>query len=131
GAQVGNRHMLRLCLGLTLVFGAAFLVIKGFEYYVDYHDNLLPLVAFDDAEWISAGLQPRRAELFLVIYYFMTGLHALHLVIGLGILTTLLVLADRYSPLYHTPVEVGGLYWHFVDVVWVFLLPLLYLTHGR
>jgi cytochrome c oxidase subunit 3 len=67
--------------------------------------------------------------MFFVIYFCMTGLHALHMLIGFGVLTYLIVQArrGRYTPKYNTPVEVAGLYWHFVDIVWIFLFPLLYL----
>jgi cytochrome c oxidase subunit 3 len=75
-----------------------------------------------------------RAEMFFFIYFAMTGLHALHMIIGLGMLIVLTVMAwrNRFSPEYHSPVELGGLYWHFVDIVWIFLFPLLYLlgAHG-
>ena len=70
-----------------------------------------------------------RAEMFFFIYFAMTGLHALHMIIGLGMLIVLTIMAwrNRFSPEYHSPVELGGLYWHFVDIVWIFLFPLLYL----
>ncbi|MBV8558795.1 MAG: cytochrome c oxidase subunit 3 [Planctomycetaceae bacterium] len=71
----------------------------------------------------------RRTQMFFIFYFFMTGLHATHMVIGLGVLGTLAVLAHRghYSSEYYTPLELSGLYWHFVDIVWIFLFPLLYL----
>lgn len=74
----------------------------------------------------------RKIQLFYWIYFSMTGLHALHMVVGLGIMSWLLWTAwkGRYSPEYHSPVEISGLYWHFVDIVWIFLFPLLYLL-GR
>lgn len=77
-------------------------------------------------------LWERKVQLFYWIYFTMTGLHALHMVVGLGIMTWLLWTAykGRYSPEYHSPVEISGLYWHFVDIVWIFLFPLLYLL-GR
>lgn len=72
----------------------------------------------------------RRAQMFFVFYFFMTGLHLLHMVIGLGLVSWILVLANRgrFTPSFHTPLEMVGLYWHFVDIVWVFLYPLLYLV---
>jgi cytochrome c oxidase subunit III len=74
----------------------------------------------------------RKVQLFYWIYFSMTGLHALHMIVGLGIMAWLLWTAykGRYSPEYHSPVEISGLYWHFVDIVWIFLFPLLYLL-GR
>ena len=76
----------------------------------------------------------RQAELFFSIYFAMTGLHALHMIIGIGLLAVLAWMAQRrrFSPQYYSPVENVGLYWHFVDIVWIFLFPLLYLIgrHG-
>jgi cytochrome c oxidase subunit III len=118
-------------LVLTAVLGATFLVIKGFEYHEDYVEKLMPGLAFEDQDW--KGLRPERVKMFLVIYYTMTGLHAVHLGIGIVWMSILAVMAwnGRFSPAYNYPVEVGGLYWHFVDVIWVFLLPLLYLVGVR
>jgi cytochrome c oxidase subunit III len=132
-AQTSQRHLLTLALCLTALLGSAFLVIKGFEYHGDYQENLMPGLAFDAQEWMDKGLRPERIKMFLVIYYTMTGLHAVHLIIGITIIGILAVLAwrDRFTPVYYYPVEVGGLYWHFVDVIWVFLLPLLYLAGVR
>jgi cytochrome c oxidase subunit 3 len=143
-AQVGRRQMLAGCLALTALLGSAFLVIKGFEYYGDYHENLVPGLAFDPSEWQppaalqhadpqEAAMFPQRVQLFFLCYYLMTGLHAVHLVIGITILVIQAVLAGRgwFPPEYYAPVEISGLYWHFVDVVWIFLLPLLYLIGGH
>jgi cytochrome c oxidase subunit 3 len=78
------------------------------------------------------GEQPRQAALFFLLYFSMTGLHAVHLLIGLGLVMVVMIFAwrGRYSGDHYTPVELTGLYWHFVDVIWVFLFPLLYLI-GR
>lgn len=132
-SQVGRRRLATGCLIATALLGTAFLVIKGFEYYNDYLDNLVPGLAFDDQEWLDQKLRPQRVKLFLMFYYIMTGLHAVHLIIGIAIIGILAYLAGkgRFTPLYYSPVEVGGLYWHFVDVVWIFLLPLLYLIGTR
>jgi cytochrome c oxidase subunit III len=134
--QIGEQR--RVVLGLigTALLGTAFLVIKGFEYHADYQENLMPGLAFDPQEWIERGLrveQVKGVEMFLVIYYIMTGLHAVHLVIGITLIAILAAMAwrERFTPAYYYPVEVGGLYWHFVDVIWVFLLPLLYLAGVR
>ena len=74
----------------------------------------------------------RKLQLFFVLYFCMTGLHAIHVIIGIGMLATLLFLSWRgwFSEAYYSPVEMTGLYWHFVDIVWVFLFPLLYLITG-
>ncbi|HYV37300.1 MAG TPA: cytochrome c oxidase subunit 3 [Gemmataceae bacterium] len=132
-AQTGKRNLLTVGLVLTALLGVTFLVIKGFEYYGDYVENLMPGLAFDDAEWHELGVRPERVKMFLIIYYMMTGIHALHLIIGIAIIGLLAFWAHRghYTPAYYYPIEVGGLYWHFVDVIWVFLLPLLYLAGVR
>jgi cytochrome c oxidase subunit III len=132
-ARFGHRRSLTAYLTLTALLGTAFLVIKGFEYAGDYQDRLVPGLAFDESEWRTAGLDPNKVKLFLLLYYIMTGLHAVHLIIGIGILVVLTLLARRgwFSPVYYSPVEVSGLYWHFVDVIWIFLLPLLYLVGAK
>ncbi len=105
--------------------GGVFLVLKIVEYYLDVHEGLLPWYRYR-----AIGLHPQHVRLFLVFYWFMTGLHALHMIIGVIVLMILGLLTrrGRYSAAYHNPVEVGGLYWHFVDIVWIFLLPTLYLV---
>jgi cytochrome c oxidase subunit 3 len=131
--QAGRMRMLYWCLSLTAVLGTLFLVIKGIEYYSDYRERLMPLVAFDPPEWTAQQLDPGRVQLFLTFYYFMTLLHALHLTIGIALIMVLIigVAKNAITPVRYIRVEVIGLYWHFVDVVWIFLLPLLYLigTH--
>jgi cytochrome c oxidase subunit 3 len=129
-AQTGSRRGLILFLILTMIFGATFLGIKGYEYYRDYEEHLVPLKGFDFA---FEGADPGKAKLFFNFYFALTGLHALHMIIGLGVLAVLVILAWRgkFSPEYYTPIEISGLYWHFVDVVWVFLFPILYLLHVR
>jgi cytochrome c oxidase subunit III len=112
---------------ITMMFGAVFLGIKAIEYAEKFRDHLVPGPGF---RW--EGLYPRGAEQFYSLYFCMTGLHAIHMVIGLGVMTwlALTTLKGRYNAAYYTPVEVAGLYWHFVDIVWIFLFPLLYLI-GR
>jgi cytochrome c oxidase subunit 3 len=124
-AQEGRRRALIVCLLLTLVLGAVFLGIKGTEYAHKFDERLVPGIDFVYGE-PHAG----QVELFMLFYFVMTGLHALHLVVGLGLLGVLAVLAwrGRFSADYYAPVETGGLYWHFIDIVWIFLLPLLYLV---
>lgn len=123
-AQVGKRGALVLFLLFTMLLGSVFLGIKAVEYADKFHHGLVPGPAFT-----YAGPDARQAQLFFSLYFAMTGLHALHMVIGLGILGVLVVQArqGRFGPEYHTPVENSGLYWHFVDIVWIFLFPLLYL----
>lgn len=121
-AQVGNRKWLINNLVLTMVFGTAFLVVKYFEYAAKFEHHLVPGAHFDPTR------DPAQ-QLYFSIYFMMTGIHALHMVVGLGIMGTILWMAikNRFSPEYFAPVEVSGLYWHFVDIVWIFLFPLLYL----
>jgi cytochrome c oxidase subunit 3 len=127
-AATGRRRLLILFLVVTMVLGGAFLGIKAVEYTDHIRHHLFPGSGFR----YPVPAEARQAEMFFSLYFGMTGLHALHMVVGLGLLATLLVLArrGRFTPEYHTPVEVSGLYWHFVDIVWIFLFPLLYLI-GR
>jgi cytochrome c oxidase subunit III len=145
--QVGKPRPQVLCLVLTLVLGLTFLGIKAVEYYDKYEDRLIPGRVIPGAEYgpdpstlhPPSGEMPRdmqtflrQVEMFYWIYFAMTGMHALHMIIGAGLLTYLIILSlrGRFDPEYHGPVEVIGLYWHFVDIVWIFLFPLLYLL-GR
>jgi len=133
---VGRRRPLLTCLALTALLGLCFLGLKGLEYYLDYRDNLIPGWRFDETEWTRAGLAPEEVphvQLFLLFYWIMTGFHGLHVTIGVCVVLVMYALArrGRFSPVYYTPVDVTALYWHFVDIVWIFLLPMLYLpgTH--
>ena len=116
----------------TMILGAAFIGIKlYFEWYHDYVEHLVPGINFViRPEWGHSGSQ---VPMFFCFYFFMTGLHALHLVIGIAILTVLTIMTarGRFSSEYYAPLEISGLYWHFVDIVWIFLFPLLYLIGGR
>lgn len=126
-AQLGHVRAAGRLLGLTVVLGAAFLAIKFYEYYEKYAENLVPGTAF---EW--AGTSPPHAALFFVFYFILTGVHAVHMIVGITMILVLIRMVRKgaITAEYHTPVEMIGLYWHFVDVVWVFLFPLLYLV-GR
>jgi cytochrome c oxidase subunit 3 len=128
-AQLGARKATVLMLLLTLIFGSAFLGIKSFEYYQHFHEGLFPGVNFT---WHEDPLLAPQVQLFMTFYWGMTGLHALHMVIGAGLLLWMMARAWRgdFGPEYYAPVEVMGLYWHFVDIVWIFLFPFLYLIHG-
>jgi cytochrome c oxidase subunit III len=126
-AATGRRKAIVLFLVLTMVLGAVFLGVKGVEYTHKFHDHLVP-----GPDFRFEGPNARPAEIFFSLYFTMTGLHAVHMIVGIGLLTFLLLNArkGRYTPEYHNPVEISGLYWHFVDIVWIFLFPLLYLI-GR
>ena len=124
-AQLDLRRALIVFLILTLILGLAFLGVKAYEWNEKFQEHHVPGVGFHLEGAPSQG----QAQLFFSLYFAMTGLHALHMVIGAGILTWLLVNAwkGKYSAAYMTPVDVAGLYWHFVDIIWIFLFPLLYL----
>jgi cytochrome c oxidase subunit 3 len=122
-----RKHLVWLLLG-TAILGMIFLGVKGYEYYKDYTEHVFPGPTF---QWHEAN--PPVAELFFWIYYAMTGLHALHVTVGVFVLLTLAFLAwrRRFENGNYMPVEIAGLYWHFVDIVWVFLFPLLYMAGHR
>jgi cytochrome c oxidase subunit 3 len=125
-AQRGIRRQQVVFLVMTLLLGLTFLVVKYFEYADKFEHHLVPGANFQFEIPQLAG----QAQIFFSVYFAMTGMHALHMVIGAGLLTWLIVNARRgaYTVEYNTPVEVVGLYWHFVDIVWIFLFPLLYLV---
>ena len=110
---------------VTIVLGIAFLVVKGFEYAKDISDHVVPGSHFDTS-------LPQHTQMFFWLYWAMTGLHTIHLIVGIGLLAIITVMArcGRFSARYYSPLEVTGLYWAFVDIVWIFLYPLLYLI-GR
>ncbi|MFO0927764.1 MAG: cytochrome c oxidase subunit 3 [Gemmataceae bacterium] len=151
-AQTRQQGLLRLFLALTLFFGGSFLVIKVTEWHHEYVEGLVPGPNFgtrpdgkpalyekqageSGGHGESTGGTPLRSdrvralEMFFVFYFIITGLHALHMIVGLGALGIQLVLAMRsdFGVRDFGPIEIAGLYWHFVDVVWIFVFPLLYL----
>jgi cytochrome c oxidase subunit III len=147
--QVGQRGMAVVFLIVTMVLGVTFLGIKSVEYRDKYRDSLVPgrlipgrpfhpAVQEHGAPYdphklhLPEGESVKHVELFYWIYFALTGVHALHMIVGIGLLSFMLYfsLRGRYSPEYHAPIEISGLYWHFVDIVWIFLFPLLYLL-GR
>lgn len=138
-AQTGKRKVLIVFLLSTMLLGLTFVGVKlAFEWRHDYLEHLVPGVNFAPEGATLAVLQrfhapPSQVELFMFFYFAMTGVHALHMVIGEGILAALLVGACRgkYTAEKFNPIEITGLYWHFVDIVWIFLFPLLYLIGGR
>ncbi len=129
--QIGKTSRTQLIfLGLTALLGMTFLGVKAYEYHEKYVDHLIPVRGF--FHWESAlpnNVTEDKVQMFYFIYFAMTGLHALHMVIGLGLIAVIMFWAwrRRFSPEYYAPVEIFGLYWHFVDIVWIFLFPLLYL----
>jgi cytochrome c oxidase subunit 3 len=128
-AQLGKIKDLVGLLVVTLIFGLIFLFIKfAMEWRHEYLEGLAPGVNFT-----YAGPHAHQVEMFMIFYFVLTGLHALHMIVGCGIMTTLIILALRgaFSKGHYNAVEIAGLYWHFVDIVWIFLFPLLYLIGGR
>lgn len=112
--RAGRRALASILVGGTMLLGAVFLVIKIVEY----------------ADHFRHGIHPGAGSLFWTLYFGMTGLHAIHVTVGLGVLATLLagVLRGRVHAARTHPLELGATYWHLVDVVWIFLWPLLYLS---
>jgi cytochrome c oxidase subunit 3 len=116
------------------LLGLTFLVIKGFEYKEKFEKHHVPGSTFNftdkfDDNGKQIPVESKEAELFFSLYFVMTGMHAIHMIIGCGLFGVLTVLAwkGHYTSNYFTPIENAGLYWHFVDIVWIYLFPLLYL----
>lgn len=148
-AQIGKRKALVVALIATMMLGATFLVVKYFEYKAHFEEHLWPGASYslphEAAEEVAKKENGGKemtadqyasisngARIFFFLYFFMTGLHALHMIVGLGVVGYMTFVASkgRFSPEYYGPIEVTGLYWHFVDIVWIYLFPLLYLI-GR
>jgi cytochrome c oxidase subunit 3 len=128
-AALGHRKQIVGFLLLTVLLGSVFLGVKVVEYKDKWDHHLIPGASFSGEAIHLEGADADHAQLFFSLYFAMTGLHALHMIIGIPIILTLAVLASkgRYGPAWSTPVELTGLYWHFVDIVWIFLFPFLYL----
>jgi cytochrome c oxidase subunit III len=126
-AQLGQRQLLMTFLILTMILGGVFLGIKSVEYYHKFVEHHVPGPGFQfEKEYF------RHAQIFFSLYFVMTGLHAIHMIIGIGIMLVMLWWSwnGTITAEYSSPIEISGLYWHFVDIVWIFLFPLLYLI-GR
>jgi len=123
--QKGRKSQAILFLILTFILASCFLVVKYFEYTHKFHDGLLPGGFFHNTE-----LTTPKAPLFFSLYFLMTGLHGVHVLIGMGLIAWMVKrsLKNEFSPQFYTPVELVGFYWHFVDLVWIYLFPLLYLV---
>jgi cytochrome c oxidase subunit 3 len=158
-AQMGKRQLQVKLLLATLFFGIVFLGIKGKEWTDKYKEHHIPtfsdynavsgegdltkghekLLGLDKVANDPAKLQERKAEIqqrtkiFFSLYFALTGMHAIHMIVGVGIFAVITFMAwkGRFTPEYHTPLEIAGLYWHFVDIVWIYLFPLLYLIDRR
>jgi cytochrome c oxidase subunit 3 len=124
-AQKNKRKWIIVNLALTIMCAGGFLIVKYFEYNHKFHAGLLPGTYFTNGVLSN----PDQTHIFFGLYFLMTGLHGIHVVIGMIILTWLLLrtIKGDFSSQYYVPLEIGGLYWHLVDVIWIFLFPLLYL----
>jgi cytochrome c oxidase subunit 3 len=111
----------------TAALGVTFLVMHGFEYYKEYTEHLIPGINFD-----QPGPHAQAVELFFCLYYFITGFHSLHVIIGVLLIFTLAMRVARgaFGPLKYNTIELAALYWHLVDIVWIFVYPVIYLV-GR
>lgn len=127
-AQVNDQGKLKMYLVVTILCAVAFLVIKYTEYSHKFHMGLLPGDHFlaTSAQHIA---NPDQLHIFFGIYFLMTGLHGIHVIIGMGVLSWILMrsMKGEFGPHYYLPVELSGLYWHLVDLIWIFLFPLFYL----
>jgi cytochrome c oxidase subunit 3 len=126
-ATKGHRRALTTLLAVTAAFGLVFLGLKGFEYYQEWNEHSVPGLNFH-----KDSPHAHAIEIFYFLYFMLTGVHGIHVTVGIGIVATMAVRAWRgaFSRIRYTPVEITGLYWHFVDIVWIFLYPLIYLM-GR
>lgn len=136
-ASMGAQKMTALLLLVTVLMGFGFLGIKGYEYYNHYEEGTVPgpywhYNTVENPDGTTAPA-PQQLQMFFYLYFVMTGLHALHVIIGMCILSAICYFAwkGHYTAEYHIPVHISGLYWHFVDLVWIFLYPLLYLISNR
>ena len=153
-AQMGKRMLQVKLLLATLFFGLVFLGVKAYEWENKYKEHHIPtfdfnakdlmrdnqhLFGLDKLQNDPHALQVREAEIqqhsqiFFALYFALTGMHAIHMIVGVGVFSVITWMAwkGRFTPEYHTPLEIAGLYWHFVDIVWIYLFPLLYLIDRR
>ena len=124
-AQTGAQRSTVVWLILTMLLGLVFLIIKYFEYAEKFEHHHVP-----GSNFAFPGPHGHQVQIYFSLYFLMTGLHATHMLIGFGLLSVIAWMAHkkRFTPEWYTPVEMSGLYWHFVDIVWIFLFPLLYLV---
>jgi cytochrome c oxidase subunit 3 len=140
--QRGKRNLSIWFLAATILLASGFLVVKYFEYTPKFHHNIFPgnaqQVVIDHhthqygpvpSQWEGKAVDKNGVNLFFSFYFVMTGIHGLHVLIGMIVLTWLLIgmIKGKYTHWYYTPVENGGLYWHLVDLIWIYLFPLFYL----
>jgi cytochrome c oxidase subunit 3 len=124
--QIGRRKLTIVFLISTLVLATTFLVIKYFEYAHKFHVGQLP-----GKYYHYNGIEGTNPHIFFSVYFLMTGLHGIHVIAGMVVISWMLIrtVKKEFSPAYYTPLEMTGLYWHLVDLIWIFLFPLFYLIH--
>lgn len=122
-SQTGNNRRAFFYLLLTFLCATTFMVIKYFEYTHKFHLGIFP------GQLFTYKTDVENLALFFSVYFIMTGLHGIHVLVGMGLIAWLMVKVkkNQISPAYYTPVECVGLYWHIVDIIWIYLFPLLYL----
>jgi cytochrome c oxidase subunit III len=153
-AQLGKRRLQVKLLLATIFFGLVFLGVKTKEWGDKYREHHIPTFRFSAKDLIEENRQlfglekftgdparlrqreagiGRHSQIFFSFYFALTGMHAIHMVVGVGLFTVITWMAwkGKFTPEYHTPLEIAGLYWHFVDIVWIYLFPLLYLIDRR
>lgn len=125
-AQLNQTRNIAINLGITIALAFLFLVIKYFNWMHHFEMGIFPGEFYN-----FGGIDHPKARIFFSLYYLMTGLHGIHVLIGIGVMIWLLVKTSkgRFNSEYYTPLEIGGLYWHLVDIIWIFLYPLFYLIH--
>ena len=125
--QLGGRGLATALLGAAALLGSSFLVMHGFEYAAEYREGLIPAIRFT-----QQGVYAHGIEIFYCLYYFITGFHSVHVFIGVALMIAMAWRTWRgeFDARYHTPLELTALYWHLVDIVWIFVYPLIYLV-GR
>ncbi|HET6545687.1 MAG TPA: cytochrome c oxidase subunit 3 [Rhodanobacteraceae bacterium] len=125
--RLGGRRTGAWLLLATAALGCVFLILHGIEYVAEYREHLVPALDFN-----YTGAHPHAVEMFFYLYYVITGFHGLHVTVGVCVLVTMALRTWRgaFDPGYHTPLEITALYWHLVDIVWIFVYPLIYLV-GR
>ncbi|PAU93465.1 cytochrome C oxidase subunit III [Aliifodinibius salipaludis] len=123
-AQLNQKKNIAINLGITLALAAVFMVIKYFEWTHKFELGIFPGQFYD-----FGGIEHEKANVFFSLYYLMTGLHGIHVLVGMGLMGWLLwrSLNNHFNSEYYTPIEITGLYWHLVDIIWIFLFPLFYL----
>lgn len=128
-ARHGDLLRTKRLLAITAGLGLLFLCLKAVEWSLDYRDGIVPGINFDPS--VAEGADPRWVEMFFVLYFFMTGLHGLHVLAGVLVISTLALIITRTGRVnrFASAVDMTGLYWHLVDIIWLFLFPLMYLVH--